>query len=318
MKKIINLAAQGPDIFYHNQRTTPTAFRFGRLLHRSRYGSVLAALVRHAHELRGQAFEEAAGYILGFATHAVLDRITHPYIVAFAGGCYQCHPFFERILDVCMIKELRDAEIGRIDLPSWFPAEGLPESVRNLLIRALNEVYAGAGQPLLPEELGNAVYDALNFYRWTNPAVAETARVLAFKHDRDENGGRRRLALFHPLEDLPELDYLNKEHKTWHRPFIQGAVSSESFIDLYGKALDKGRIVLETVCACLEGKKDAEALETVLGNGNLNGKIDIPVDGPVLSRKDTGLVHRGPEEHFPLSGILDRMYERMAEVHPEL
>jgi hypothetical protein len=36
------LGCQGPDIFYHNQRTKPSGLHYGALAHRRRYGSLAA------------------------------------------------------------------------------------------------------------------------------------------------------------------------------------------------------------------------------------------------------------------------------------
>jgi hypothetical protein len=42
------LGCQGPDIFYHNQMTSPVALEYGTLLHRRAYGTFTAALLSRA------------------------------------------------------------------------------------------------------------------------------------------------------------------------------------------------------------------------------------------------------------------------------
>jgi hypothetical protein len=82
---LLRFAAQGPDIFYHNQRTMPTGLRYGVALHKHGYGTMVGELVREARRLGMGPTTELGAFTLGFATHAILDRYTHPYIIHFAG-----------------------------------------------------------------------------------------------------------------------------------------------------------------------------------------------------------------------------------------
>jgi hypothetical protein len=87
------LGCQGPDIFYHNQRTRPVALEYGSLLHRRGYGVFTATLLKMGlpdpppdeEDIRAGRREKGINalgvYALGFMTHAVLDRHCHPYIV---------------------------------------------------------------------------------------------------------------------------------------------------------------------------------------------------------------------------------------------
>ena len=118
------LGCQGPDIFYHSQHLRPVAIQYGTLLHRRGYGSfcvaLLARLLLRETPSRGalaSLLSVEGAYALGFATHAFLDRGTHPYIVSKAGWVApsrpetaryaRCHAFFERILDALMLERLR-------------------------------------------------------------------------------------------------------------------------------------------------------------------------------------------------------------------
>lgn len=314
-KLLMNLAAQGPDIFYHNQRTLPSALRYGRLLHRSQYGKLITEMARIAllQDKSGSGgFEETAAFIIGFATHAMLDRETHPFIIAFAGDCYQCHPFFERILDVLMLRKLRSLAIEDIDLSAWFPRGNLPPHVEELIVSAVNAVYGSRLHPLRIGELENAVKDSLSFYSWTNPRTAKATRVLAYLRDREENGGRRRLALFHPQSGLPDQDYLNMNEKEWVNPFDPENVNRESFLRLYDRASYKARNVIGTLYRCLWREEELKMMEDVVGNDNLNGSDGVgAVVGSCLLQKSCG-------DRLSLSTILDGMYQTLGRKYPEL
>ena len=112
---LFRFGAQGPDFFYHNQRTMPTGLRYGVSLHRHGYGNFVEAMAREALRLSAGHASELSAFILGFTTHAPLDRRTHPFIGYFAGWddprdertrrLHHSHPFLERILDLLVLEK---------------------------------------------------------------------------------------------------------------------------------------------------------------------------------------------------------------------
>ena len=83
---VFALGCQGPDIFYHGQRTRPVAVEYGGLLHRRGYGVFTASLLKMGlpdpppdeEDIRAGRREKGINalgvYSLGFMTHAILDR----------------------------------------------------------------------------------------------------------------------------------------------------------------------------------------------------------------------------------------------------
>ena len=133
-KTAFTLGCQGPDIFYHNRSRRPVGLEYGTLLHRRGAGIFTSGLLKMGlpnpppdeqdirEGRREKGINPLGAYALGFMTHAVLDRLTHPYIVyktAFIMpktpdplffGLY--HLYFERVLDVLMWRRLRGLEIN--------------------------------------------------------------------------------------------------------------------------------------------------------------------------------------------------------------
>jgi hypothetical protein len=199
------LGCQGPDVFYHNQRTRPVALEYGGLLHRQGCGLFSAILLKMGLPVpppgeeavkagrREKGINALGVYALGFMTHAVLDRCCHPYIVYksqrpdpepgksagrradAAQGILEKggHPFFERIIDVLMLKILRERETASWD--QGLLAEILekpPRGLKELLGRALQAGFperAGKDRKLV-QRIDNAFLDAAWFYRLTDPA----------------------------------------------------------------------------------------------------------------------------------------------------
>ena len=142
---LLCFGAQGPDFFFHNGLTRPSGRTFGARLHRHRFGRFVAEVLRSSPT---PVPLELRLYMLGFITHAFLDRATHPFIDYFAGWedperpetarYFRCHAFMERILDVVALQRRRGTDLSvfgptaRLDC-----GESLPGSVVRPLAEGL-------------------------------------------------------------------------------------------------------------------------------------------------------------------------------------
>jgi hypothetical protein len=309
---LFRFGAQGPDFFYHNQSTRPTGLKYGVAAHREGYGRLVAALAREARHLQEKAgsapqeAEQLKAYCLGFATHGFLDRRAHPYIVYFSGWVdprrpetekyFRTHIFFERILDVLLLRARRGMEASRYPLLAQLTCgEHLPYPLVKALLKALNAAYPGmAFKSRDRRRIENAYADALLFYTYTEPGHPENRRV-AIERDRLEN--RHRLAFFHPIELPRGIDFLNEGHRSWLHPCFADRSSTASFPELYEAALAEAVPALKVLAQALEGQLDPHEVEAAIGNASLNTGLE-------RSQRCT-LQHCAP---LPLPEILQGMY----------
>ena len=247
---LFRFGAQGPDIFYHNQRTRPLGLRYGSLIHRHRFGSMVAHMAQTAvnsARRTGTTDLQQAAYLLGFATHAELDRFAHPYIICRAGWVRaqdpasqryrRCHAFLERLLDVAALRAVRSQELHQFDFFSQiYCGENLPYSALKMLVKAVTEVYPNASyKSRNRRRIENAYGDAIRFYTLTdhrNPLL----RTRALELDRREGAHYRRGAVFHFPDLGQELDPANLQHRPWPHPCCPEVSSDESFLDLMAAA----------------------------------------------------------------------------------
>jgi hypothetical protein len=142
---IFRFGAQGPDFFYHNQRTRPTGLKFGVNAHREGYGRLVTHMIHEFRHLESKGHTQLPtirAYILGFTTHAFLDKKTHPFIDYHSGWVemdleeseryYRCHIFLERIIDVLMLKMKRGLNIREFSLLLWDHQDSGEKPERNL------------------------------------------------------------------------------------------------------------------------------------------------------------------------------------------
>lgn len=271
----LRLGAQGPDLFYHALRTRPHGFRFGPLMHRARFGSLVAAFLRHA-----PRSAESAAFAAGMATHAALDRCWHPYVVYHAGWVIpsqpatrrlrRCHAFLERVLDVLLAERLRGG-VTRIDVPGGVRlGPELPDGLRDGLAAAIAEVYPRSHDPATdPARVANAYRDALRFFAATDPRRPEFRR-RAQELERREGAGRRRLALFHPVTIDRSVDWANEARRRWSHPCDGADASTASVFDLFEQALDEVEPVLTAVLSAARRGAGFAAVAEAVGDHGLN------------------------------------------------
>jgi hypothetical protein len=304
---LFRFGAQGPDMFYHNQRTMPTGLRYGVALHKRGYGMFMEAMAREALRLAAGTSSELSAFILGFATHAPLDRKAHPFIGYFAGWenqAYHPHPFLERILDVLTLKERCGMEPSQFDFLSRVRCgKTLPYPVVKSIVKGLNSVYPWYNYKSRDRlRVENAYYDTIFFYKLSNHLNPDIMK-LAYRKDRKDGFREKRLGLIHPKEIPEGYDFLNLRHISWCHPCDDSSVSTASFFELYEEALVVAVPMLKALYAVLAGQAPLDGLAARVGDESL----------------DTGREHCTPVHchPFPLPAILDEIYRKMeGEVAP--
>jgi hypothetical protein len=259
------LGCQGPDIFYHNQSRRPLAIEYGSLLHRRNCGFFSIGLLKNGH-----LNPHHAAYALGFMTHAVLDRLCHPYIIYHCDKNY--HSFFERIIDVLMLKELRGLEPPAWDREKELAGicESPPQGLKELIAVSL----AGAFPERVNKDknlalrIDNAFADCSRFYSLTSLSKTTASGYAGLT--------RRSLKYVYP-ENIPaDVDFLNLDHRPWRYPYIpanaQAQDDSRSFLDVYHDAV-KTAVDDLAPCIILYLENDifpATAVAGRIGNGSLS------------------------------------------------
>lgn len=278
------LGCQGPDIFYHSQRTRPVAVHYGVLAHRRRFGSLLKAMAELWVREDGDPSSPWAAYILGFATHGALDRAAHPFIVFFSGWMdsqrpetrrYRgCHAFLERILDILAWERATGEAVSSFDAERLLlPSEGLPPNFAERLTRSLLRAYPREteGDVLLRLRMDNALSDTRHFYELTNPA--RTSRpdenLEAYRY-LDAAVGPRSVSVIYPNSLPRSEDWANEGGSPWTHP-CQGEIEdTRSYFDLCGEATGEAAHLLGVLLEGLREKTLPSSLGDLAGNGTLN------------------------------------------------
>lgn len=309
--EIITFAAQGPDIFYHNRRTKPTSTFLGLQIHRGKYGTFIKNMTDEALILNDETRTEAMAFIGGMITHAFLDRVTHPFINYFSGWrepgkpetekYRRTHAFFERIIDVFLLKRERGCSTNdydfyrRVDL-----GERLPEHFHRLISHSYNITYQD--EPLSErtrQRIHNAYTDTMSFYRWTNFTSPEYFQAAL---EREKKGQIRThwLALIHPPFLPDSIDFMNQSRRQWINPCSGEDLHNESFWDLYDKAIHDTVPVLSVLHDVFGGMADTEKIAELVGDHSLSDEDHDPCNR----------THSAP---LPLPELLEDIHRKIAQ-----
>ena len=257
-------------------------------------------------------------YALGFMTHAILDRLAHPYIVyksdrppPVTTRRDRSHAFFERIIDTLMLKYLRGEEISEWDQDGLLaevcenPPLGLKELLARALVQALPE-RAGKDEKLVLR-VENTFLDCAWFYHMTSPGLD----TLEFFNEPPEGDGSEQseirkkgfVAYLYPVNLPPNVDFLNLENRLWYHPAGEEKEDHRSFPEIYTEAVKAASDSLAGIIGKYyeEGAFPIEEAAWAIGDGGLsivdeNGKPCAPLRSsplPLQEVLDEQIVLRG-------------------------
>lgn len=273
VKAYLNLGAQGPDpFFYHNfwpWNSDQSVNEVGQVLHHDQCGPFLLDLIEAASSYPLQT----KAYVVGFVTHHVLDRNSHPYIHYLAGYEKNNHQVLEVNIDTIMMQRFHNLKTWktpvhkRIDI-----GKHVDQHTAHLLDSTITKHFPHTRQSVPSSYLQEAYRDmkrALRIlfdpYGWKNKVLGSL--ISPFSHQ--------------PIQD--QKDYLNDQHTQWRHSATNEA-STQSFLDLYKEAKDEGLTILYAVYSYWEDPKpqNKQRLEDLLQN--ISYDTGKPLDQGMINR----------------------------------
>ncbi|WP_080874053.1 zinc dependent phospholipase C family protein [Oceanobacillus timonensis] len=234
-KHTLFLGAQGPDPFFYyrfwpwfsNQKTGQ---EIGNTLHTKECGPFLLHLITKAMK---QA-DETKAYVMGFITHHLLDRHTHPYIHYRAGYQGSKHQKLETIIDTKWAFRTRKMELWKH--PAYAEINvgtTLPASILHLLDESIRTFYPGLSFQI--QDIQIAYQDMLAAQKlFADPSGWKNKMLKPFISSYSHR----------PID--ASIDYLNENKTPWLHA-ATGEVHQESFPELYDDALNDAVSLLPLV-----------------------------------------------------------------------
>lgn len=258
-KPVLAFGAQGPDPFFYDRfwpwTKKKNAVHIGRKIHHEQCGPFLMAMIDEA---RQKNERHVSIYTLGFLTHHLLDRKTHPFIHYHAGLKDYRHQKLEICIDTQWMKKNRGIETWNTPVYREIDmGRHLDPAICHLLEALIDRFFPEETAGLPPRYPERAYRD-----------MKSALRVLYDPHGWKNRLLKERIAPFsyRPLEET--VDYLNETRRPWCHPCDRHEIYHKSFADLFSEALDEAVTLLGLVRQFFKDgrKKTRAAIKSHLGN----------------------------------------------------
>lgn len=236
-KTFYQLGTQGPDpFFYYNffpWQSKPVAI-IGSKIHYEECGPFLSKMIQHGLQNEDPKLR---AYILGFVTHHLLDRNTHPYINYRSGNEGNRHQRLEIIIDTLLMKKWKNIDTYKVQVHKEIHiGKALYAPIGRMLSSLIKEVF--------PTEARDMPADYVNL------SYKHMVRALRILHD--PYGWKNKLlkdqvSPFSYQKYVDEKDYLNERETKWLHPTNNQEESMESFLTLFKKAVTEGVQILSLI-----------------------------------------------------------------------
>lgn len=253
--KPFQLGCQGPDplLYYHfwPWKKGKNVNLLGNLIHKKRCGPFLIDLIDKAYH-----HPDIQEYVMGFVTHHILDRHTHPYINYKSGTGKYKHQKLEVLIDTIVtdkLEQIRTWEVpvaDLLDIGSKLPGiwvSILQETAHRHFPEVTHSLPHGYWQQSYRDMLA-----ALRFFH--DPLGLKLILTLGY------------IAPFRYRRISSRKDYLNVSRSEWVHPAIPEERHQESFWDIWETALAEGTHIIRLVHAYWHNEESIQPLSRKIGN----------------------------------------------------
>ena len=250
------IGTMGPDPYFGDEMPMPVFAPCRKpvadKLHTLDMRSIASALL----PLAGES-PAAQAYALGFLCHFLLDTNAHPYIEARFSG--KAHTPAEIQIDLMMTDRVKR------------PGVPLPPArfYRRGEVAALDRLHTGLIRQLLSLEIKGAFSRSLHKWIAVNTvSIDPNNRKLRFFNALDHSGKLTGfLVARHPDPD----DRLNLGHGEWRAPWAPEQARTESFPELFERAVKEAPALLNAALSAMTGGELAPAL-ALIGSRRMDAK----------------------------------------------
>ena len=198
-------------------------------------------MVNKAMSLTGQAKDIFTSFIAGYLTHWSLDTVAHPFVFyrsgKIGGKTKYWHFRFESMLDTLMVKEVFKDDLSKYPTKNFMKLSSVEKKV---IASGVSETFTNTYK----EEM--KVEEAI---RCMNHATGvlhilfdPNTRWFQWVQKFEEKKGYLWKFSSHMVIGEPdgEFDVLNRNHSVWKNPTDPDSAYTDSFMDLFDKAIERG------------------------------------------------------------------------------
>ncbi len=217
------------------------------------------------HYIRENHLEDVDTYsfLVGFICHYILDSTVHPFVV-YKTGIFQkgkrstykynnVHAFMETFIDNDMVARRCKTNPYRFDLGKFcFDLRPFSKDLNETIQNAFYNTFQIKKMDKIYYKSLKQMKTALILFRKDPTGIKKNIYKLVDTFTPVWAYRFEAVSYHYPLED--KHNYLNTNHSLWRNPAVYEMTSTESFADLYLKAIKKAKVIICASFDYLNGK----------------------------------------------------------------
>jgi hypothetical protein len=200
---------------------------------------------------------------MGFICHYVLDSTIHPFVY-YKTGFFQkgkpetykynnVHLFMEVFLDNDMIRRREKTNPYKYSISkNCFDIRPFSAELNHTIQYGFVHTFYQKNMDKIYYKSLKQMKMAMTLFRRDPYGIKKFFYKLADSFTPKKCFRFEAISYHYPLED--KHDYLNSNHTLWRNPCIYDQTSTESFVDLYLKAIKFAKVLMCASCDYLDGK----------------------------------------------------------------
>ena len=273
--ELFSIGSSGPDFFFfygvwpwRNKEKKHNFHKFGSWIHREKVDITFSTLFTMCKETKNPLH---IAYTSGILAHWCLDHTAHPYVFNQTGMNENLHRFYEATIDREIMnlknityKQLKPSDIVKYQSTTHEPIYDLYSAV----------IKNGWNVELNKEDVRQGVIDIYQVERFLyNPKGKRVPFVSFIEKLFHVEGYATNMMI--PAIANPKWDVMNTQHRLWHHPQTNEE-HTESFMDLYNRALDVAKEVYPRFEMYLNDELPLEDVLSIIGKKNFHTGLEIP------------------------------------------
>lgn len=246
--------------------------KFQGFFHRNKSQDFFINLLRFIHDNELEV-DDVYSFLVGFICHYALDSTLHPYIIYKTGifkkgvpSTYKynnVHAFMENFLDNDIIRRRLKKDPYKFDVCAYcFHIHPFSNDLSHLINYTFYNTFKIRGMSDTYYKSLKQMKNAIRLFRMDRYGVKKNIYKFVDTITPKSCYRFEAISYHYPLED--KHNFLNNNNHLWRNPAIYDMTSTESFADLYIKAIKKAKVL---ICASFDylNDKDIE-LEQIFTN----------------------------------------------------
>lgn len=293
---LYQLGLQGPDIFFYNiPILRHRDYRnVGSYMHDYHVNDFFRTCLAEISGIKSkQQREQAISYCAGFLCHYIADSVCHPYVYGRIQneaeseglGIHGLHAQLENDIDAILLWKFKKKKPSEFNQTATICLNGQEiQFISTFLSRCINETYYQITEKNNFQVTGGMVYRSIYAIRFggrilSDPAGRKQSTIRVFENLFFLHGvASKKLVTDQKPQNVRKI--LNMDHEVWINPWNKRLASTESFVDLYNRTLQKCSYAYQHLNALLSGETplgeaDWEPFLKEVGNNSYHSGLDV-------------------------------------------